>query len=100
MVDTDIITYTHTYTDSLHISHSFSYLCHSLSFILSMYYVCDISTSTYLTSTRQHEHPTGEHDTVGAVAVDNYGNVSYATSTGGITGKLCGRVGDSPIVGE
>ena len=38
-------------------------------------------------------------DTVGAVAVDCNGNVAYATSTGGISGKRCGRVGDSPIVG-
>ncbi|XP_076443178.1 isoaspartyl peptidase/L-asparaginase-like [Babylonia areolata] len=38
-------------------------------------------------------------DTVGAVAVDVTGNVAFATSTGGITAKRPGRVGDSPIVG-
>jgi len=37
---------------------------------------------------------------VGAVAVDADGNVSYGTSTGGISCKRPGRVGDSPIVGE
>ena len=37
--------------------------------------------------------------TVGAVALDEDGNLAAATSTGGITGKLPGRVGDSPIVG-
>jgi len=37
--------------------------------------------------------------TVGAVALDRDGNLAAATSTGGITGKLAGRVGDSPIVG-
>lgn len=39
------------------------------------------------------------HDTVGAVAMDAGGNVAAATSTGGITFKRPGRVGDSPIVG-
>jgi beta-aspartyl-peptidase (threonine type) len=38
-------------------------------------------------------------DTVGAVAVDSQGNVAVAVSTGGIDGKLPGRVGDSPIAG-
>jgi L-asparaginase / beta-aspartyl-peptidase len=37
--------------------------------------------------------------TVGAVALDRAGNLAAATSTGGIAGKLPGRVGDSPIVG-
>ncbi len=37
--------------------------------------------------------------TVGAVACDQYGNVAAATSTGGMTNKPPGRVGDSPIIG-
>jgi len=37
--------------------------------------------------------------TVGAVALDYAGNLAAATSTGGMTNKLPGRVGDSPIVG-
>jgi len=46
---------------------------------------------------------TADHDncdTVGAVALDTCGNFAYATSTGGITAKQLGRVGDSPIVGR
>lgn len=39
------------------------------------------------------------HGTVGAVALDRDGNLAAATSTGGFTGKLPGRVGDSPIIG-
>jgi beta-aspartyl-peptidase (threonine type) len=39
------------------------------------------------------------HGTVGAVALDRHGNLAAATSTGGYTGKLAGRVGDSPIIG-
>ena len=38
--------------------------------------------------------------TVGAVALDKYGNISAATSTGGMTNKMPGRVGDSPIIGS
>jgi len=37
--------------------------------------------------------------TVGAVARDRDGNLAAATSTGGMTGKVPGRVGDSPIIG-
>jgi len=39
------------------------------------------------------------HGTVGAVARDRQGNLAAATSTGGMTGKLPGRVGDTPIIG-
>ncbi|XP_052870466.1 isoaspartyl peptidase/L-asparaginase-like [Anopheles cruzii] len=42
----------------------------------------------------------GEGGTVGAVAMDLYGNLAVATSTGGTTGKRVGRVGDTPIVGS
>ncbi len=37
--------------------------------------------------------------TVGAVALDQQGNLAAATSTGGLTNKKFGRVGDSPIIG-
>ena len=37
--------------------------------------------------------------TVGAVALDHAGNLAAATSTGGITNKRRGRVGDSPLIG-
>ena len=40
-----------------------------------------------------------QHGTVGAVALDQYGNLAAATSTGGLTNKKFGRVGDSPIIG-
>jgi beta-aspartyl-peptidase (threonine type) len=40
-----------------------------------------------------------EHGTVGAVALDTSGQFAAATSTGGITGKMAGRVGDSAIIG-
>jgi beta-aspartyl-peptidase (threonine type) len=37
--------------------------------------------------------------TVGAVALDKYGNIAAGTSTGGMTNKRFGRIGDSPIIG-
>src|SRR6266550_3865658 len=39
------------------------------------------------------------HGTVGAVALDQGGNLAVATSTGGTTNKRAGRVGDSPVIG-
>lgn len=41
----------------------------------------------------------GKFGTVGAVACDQYGNIAAATSTGGMTNKKWGRVGDSPMIG-
>ncbi len=49
-----------------------------------------------------HDAPLDERTkmgTVGAVALDKHGNLAAATSTGGMTNKLPGRVGDSPLVG-
>jgi len=40
-----------------------------------------------------------KYGTVGAVARDGAGHVAAATSTGGLTGKRWGRIGDSPIIG-
>ena len=40
------------------------------------------------------------HDTVGSVALDSDGNIAAATSTGGVTGKKGGRVGDVPLIGS
>jgi beta-aspartyl-peptidase (threonine type) len=39
------------------------------------------------------------HGTVGAVALDQAGHLAAATSTGGLTDKHAGRIGDSPIIG-
>jgi L-asparaginase / beta-aspartyl-peptidase len=45
---------------------------------------------------RLNEH---KHGTVGCVALDRAGNLAAGTSTGGMTNKKFGRVGDSPIIG-
>lgn len=44
-------------------------------------------------------HDEGKRGTVGVVALDVEGHVAAGTSTGGVTGKRFGRVGDSPIIG-
>lgn len=38
--------------------------------------------------------------TVGAVAVDAQGHIAVATSTGGMSGKAVGRIGDTPQIGS
>jgi beta-aspartyl-peptidase (threonine type) len=45
------------------------------------------------------DDPARRHGTVGAVALDRAGNLAAATSTGGMTAKRRGRIGDSPIIG-
>jgi L-asparaginase / beta-aspartyl-peptidase len=40
-----------------------------------------------------------KYGTIGAAALDSQGHVAAATSTGGITGKRWGRIGDSPLIG-
>jgi beta-aspartyl-peptidase (threonine type) len=40
-----------------------------------------------------------KYGTVGCVALDRYGNLAAGTSTGGMTNKRYGRIGDSPIIG-
>ena len=56
-----------------------------------------------LESTRRGHHSSelvgSPQGTVGAVALDGGGNLAAATSTGGMTNKRAGRVGDSPIIG-
>jgi beta-aspartyl-peptidase (threonine type) len=48
-----------------------------------------------------HTEPMEGHiGTVGAVALDKHGNLAAATSTGGMTNKKHGRVGDTPIIGS
>ncbi|MGZ3376725.1 MAG: isoaspartyl peptidase/L-asparaginase family protein [Phenylobacterium sp.] len=44
-------------------------------------------------------HDEGKRGTVGVVARDTRGHVAAGTSTGGVTGKSWGRVGDSPLIG-
>lgn len=51
----------------------------------------------------EDNHPPGRsalaHGTVGCVALDREGRLAAGTSTGGVFGKLSGRVGDTPLIG-
>lgn len=49
------------------------------------------------TPTKSETHE--KHGTVGAVALDKNGNIAAGTSTGGMTNKRYGRIGDSPVIG-
>ncbi len=51
------------------------------------------------TDTFQLDHSDKKFGTVGAVALDQFGNIAAATSTGGMTNKRFDRIGDSPIIG-
>lgn len=48
---------------------------------------------------KQPENKDYKYGTVGAVALDKHGNLAAATSTGGMTNKRYGRIGDAPIIG-
>lgn len=54
---------------------------------------------TFLDHSVHTDPPDKKFGTVGAVALDNHGNLAAATSTGGMTNKRWGRAGDSPIIG-
>jgi beta-aspartyl-peptidase (threonine type) len=54
------------------------------------------SKKSTLLGTKNHDYKFG---TVGCVALDNAGNLAAGTSTGGMTNKKYGRVGDAPIIG-
>ena len=61
-----------------------------------------IDTSYFFTKKRwesYHKLKQEKHGTVGCVALDKNGDITAGTSTGGMTMKMPGRVGDSPIIG-
>jgi len=85
---------------------------HGVKQVESSYYYTDLRYQQLLdiidSNKTQLDHsgkstPKGEDNkkfgTVGAVALDKEGNLAAATSTGGLTNKRFGRVGDSPIIG-
>jgi beta-aspartyl-peptidase (threonine type) len=66
---------------------------HGLASVSAKYFHTDARLAALKKGLKRH------HGTVGAVALDRHGNLAAATSTGGYTGKLPGRVGDSPLIG-
>jgi len=73
---------------------------HGLDQVENEYFIIDSrrSSSTEVAALPENTAP-DKVGTVGAVALDQNGNLAAGTSTGGISNKRFGRVGDSPIVG-
>ncbi len=77
---------------------------HELKFELDDYFYDEFRYQQWL-KTKGTDTITLDHSkekkfgTVGAVALDAFGNLAAGTSTGGMTNKRYGRVGDSPIIG-
>ena len=63
------------------------------------YFKTDKTRQEWLEIVQQTQAEPKQQDTVGAVALDQAGNLAVTTSTGGIEGQLKGRVGDSPVLG-
>jgi beta-aspartyl-peptidase (threonine type) len=63
------------------------------------YFITEKTKQQWLEIAQQDTTVLSGHDTVGAVALDQAGNLAVATSTGGIEGQRKGRVGDSPVLG-
>jgi len=67
--------------------------------MLSLDHDASIQSAGKLTVEIAPIDPNDKFGTVGAVALDCHGNLAAATSTGGMTNKRVGRVGDSPLIG-
>jgi beta-aspartyl-peptidase (threonine type) len=61
--------------------------------------VAEIAQNTLPEEFRIDDPTLHSHDTVGAVAIDQFGNLAAGTSTGGTLSKAPGRVGDSSLIG-
>lgn len=81
---------------------------HGLEIVDPSYFVDSVRYRQYLNRRRERtkdssavplEGSNTKFGTVGAVALDQYGNIAAGTSTGGMSDKRFGRVGDSPIIG-
>lgn len=71
---------------------------YGLDIVDNLYFDTERSYQEYL-RVKQRTLSEGRKGTVGAVALDKNGNLAAATSTGGMTFKRYGRIGDSPIIG-
>ncbi len=73
---------------------------HGLEFVDQSYFYTERRWQS-LQKARAKEQQTEpeKHGTVGVVALDQHGNLAAGTSTGGLTNKRFGRIGDSPIIG-
>lgn len=72
-----------------------------LEFIDTDWFITDFRLEQWQGMQQAHlsQDPSPWYSTVGAVALDQMGNLAAGTSTGGMTNKRFGRIGDSPIIG-
>jgi len=72
---------------------------HNLPMETKDYFHTDYRYYDWIKKQQQTSVSTTYLGTVGAVALDQAGNLAAATSTGGLTNKSYGRIGDSPVIG-
>jgi beta-aspartyl-peptidase (threonine type) len=76
---------------------------HGLDFMPEAWFITELRAEQLAAAQGRQDahHPKTDQwfSTVGAVALDQHGNLAAATSTGGMTNKRWGRIGDSPIIG-
>lgn len=73
---------------------------HGLEFVDQSYFYTERRwQSLQKARAKQQQTEPEKHGTVGVVALDQHGNLAAGTSTGGLTNKRFGRIGDSPIIG-
>ena len=72
---------------------------HGLEIVDSSWFFTEPRWNSLQRAKDREKEITQKHGTVGVVALDNDGNLTAGTSTGGMTNKMHGRVGDSPIIG-
>ncbi len=74
---------------------------HGLEMVDPSYFHTERRWQSYLRARQKKDEAEADrkHGTVGCVAVDQQGNIAAGTSTGGMTLKMWGRIGDSPVIG-
>ena len=72
---------------------------HGLEIVDSSWFFTQARWESLQRAREREKENTRKHGTVGAVALDTHGNLAAGTATGGMTNKMKGRVGDSPVIG-
>lgn len=70
-----------------------------LNMVEPTYFFTQSKMDRLLRAQSKESHKKEKHGTVGCVVLDKHGNLAAGTSTGGMTNKKYGRIGDSPVIG-
>lgn len=71
----------------------------NLAIVPQSYFIDSARYEQHFRRKKAREASPSKHGTVGAVALDRFGNIAAGTSTGGMMDKRWGRIGDSPVIG-